>query len=68
MQTYTITTYDPEDYKNFRKTLNNEKAADILERIESGWIGGYSFTGTESDFDLFTLHAALDYAIDVLRK
>ena len=68
MRTYTVTEYEKEDYDNFINSLNNEKAVALLERIDAGWIGGYSFTGEEDDFDRFTLHKALQYAMDKLEN
>lgn len=68
MRQYTVTEYDMEDYDDFMNSLNNEKAADILERIDDGWIGSHSFTGDESDFERYTLHMALQYAANKLRK
>ena len=64
---YTVTEYDMEDYEMFRATLTDEAAADLLDQISDGWIGSYSFTGAEGDFERFTLHMALARGAEALR-
>ena len=67
MRQYTVPEYDIEDYDNFMNSLNDEKVADILDRISDSWIGKYSFTGDENDFEKYALHMALQYAANKLR-
>lgn len=68
MKTYTVIEYEMEDYDAFRDGLSNAEAASLLSSIERGWIPDYNFTGTESDFENYKLHAALYRAIEVLER
>lgn len=67
MRQYTVTEYDMEDYEMFLATLTDEAAAELLDRISDDWIGSYSFTGAEDDFERFTLHVALARGAEALR-
>ena len=68
MRTYTATQYEQSDYDNFRNNLTNEHAIVLLERIDRGYLPDYNFDGTESDFDYYTLHKAIDKAIEALKS
>lgn len=47
---------------------SNANRYPLLERIERGWIPDYNFSGSESDFENYQLHVALDRAIDCLKN
>lgn len=68
MRTYTVTEYDMEDYDNYRNNLTTQDVINTLKRINRGYIGDYNYSGTEDDFDRFTLHEALYKAIEILEK
>lgn len=67
MRTYTVTEYEMEDYKNFREGMTNEKAVELLNRIERGWIPDYNFDGTEGDYENYQLHQAIYKGIEALK-
>lgn len=66
MKTYTVTEYEREDYDRVREEMTNQEAIQLLDRIERGWIPDYDFSGSEDDFDKYTLHVALYKAMEVL--
>lgn len=68
MRQYTVTEYEQEDYEDFKRNLTNEQTIEFLERIQRGYLPDYNFTGTESDFDYFKLHMAIQRGIAAIEK
>lgn len=65
---YTITEYNKEDYEKFSDEMTDDKCIELLKKIERGWLPDYNFTGSEHDFEAYTLHQALFRAIDLIKK
>lgn len=68
MKTYTVTEYEMEDYEKFRKGITNEKAVELLTRIEREHIPDYNFDGTEGDYENYQLHQAIYKGIEALKQ
>ena len=68
MRTYTVTEYDNEDYYNYANSLDVKSVIAGLRNIARGWLPNYNYTGDEMDFDIFTSHAIIDKAIELLEK
>lgn len=68
MRQYTVTEYEDKDYQDFKNNLTDEHAITLLERISRGWLPGYNFGGTETDFDNYCMHQAIYRAIDALQE
>lgn len=68
MTEYTVREYDEEDYKVARETMTDEKALELVESIDRGWLPDYNFTGKEDDYEHYLLHMALHRAEDALRE
>lgn len=68
MTEYTVREYDKEDYEVARETMTDEKALELVERIDRGWLPDYNFTGKEDDYENYLLHMALNRAEDALRE
>ena len=66
MKTYTVTEYEKEDYNKIKEEMTIDDVIHLLSWIERGWIPDYNFTGTESDFDAYRLHMALNKSISIL--
>lgn len=64
----TVIEYEKKDYDDFRESLTDEQAADILEYVKRGYIPDYNYSGSEDDFERFKMHMAMYRAIDKLRK
>lgn len=62
MKKYTIS-----DYNN-AKTMNVEEVIDNLLYVKRGYIGNYNFTGDELDFERYTMHMAINNAVELLRN
>ena len=59
--------YTMGDYNN-AKTMNVEEVIDNLLYAKRGFIGNYSFTGDELDFERYKIHMAINNAVDLLRN
>lgn len=68
MKTHTVTEFELEDYQAYRDNLTNEEIINRLEYIGRGYIGDYNFTGTESDFELYKMHTALNAAMKIVEE
>ena len=68
MRKYEVIEYDREDYDEYAKNITKEQVIESLERIECGWLPDYNYSCDERDFDMFTLHMALMYAIEAINK
>ena len=68
MREYTIREYDKEDYEEFINNLTNEETIALLDRISSGWLPDYNFSGSENDFENYRLHSAIYRAIEIIEE
>lgn len=68
MRKYEVTEYDMNDYNDFENNLTPQRAIEILEYIDRGYLPDYNFTGTENDFEYHSLHCAMRMAMEYLSK
>lgn len=64
----TICIYDMEDYDNARDTMTLEDIVEYLAHIQRGYVGSYSFSGDEDDFERYKLQIAMSKAIEIIRE
>lgn len=67
MREYTVREYDAEDYNKLRDNMTVEETIDNLRKISRGWLPDYNYSGSESDYDVYKLHIAINKAISALK-
>lgn len=68
MREYLVKEYDMEDYSAARDNMTLDDIANSLAHIQRGYVGDYSFTGAEDDFERYKLHIAMSKAIDIIKN
>ena len=64
--------YEASDYERIKNSMNLSEIIDSLFAVEDGWLGDSryygqkDYEGTESDFNLYKMHKALQKATDIL--
>ena len=59
--------YTQADYAD-TKEMSTEEVIDNLLYIKRGYIGNYNFTGSEIDFERYTMHMTINNAVELLRN
>ena len=59
--------YTQADYTDM-KEMSTEEVIDNLLYIKRGYIGKYTFTGDEIDFERYNMHMTINNTVDLLRN
>ena len=68
MKSYLVTEYEMTDYENVKNNMSDSEAVEIMESIDRGYIPDYNYTGTETDFNYFKMHMAIQRGIAAIEK